>query len=288
VTYLSPSALWKHRLTVSIGIIQASIDVLTEMGFLSSVLQLITLLQSIKSARWPDDQALSILPGILPTAISQDLPASLNDLVLLSPQALKALPERLSLSTTMQKEFHRFASSIPNLEIDISDITASSMTVHLSRINPIAEHEGRAYTPLFPKMHVEGWFVILIDKSTDEILALKRVGWTATKQDQSQKTEQDNRGVRVGSRPKAKTTIRNFQQPNVINVNGVDNRRSLDIMVISDVYPGLSFSVSGIRVPEIPPAVNSNHSKTKDDSILAGGAVEMAINASGSLDKTLK
>jgi len=36
-------------------IIQASIDVLTELGYLSSCLQMISLLQCIKSARWPAD-----------------------------------------------------------------------------------------------------------------------------------------------------------------------------------------------------------------------------------------
>src|SRR6202012_5390347 len=48
----------------AIRIIQASIDVLTEFGYLSSCLEMIKLLQCIKSARWPTDNPLSILPGI--------------------------------------------------------------------------------------------------------------------------------------------------------------------------------------------------------------------------------
>ena len=39
----------------SIRIIQASIDILTELGYLSSCLMMISLLQCIKSARWPAD-----------------------------------------------------------------------------------------------------------------------------------------------------------------------------------------------------------------------------------------
>ncbi len=50
----------------SIRIIQASIDVLAELGHLSSCLQMAKLLQCIKSARWPTDPPLSILPGVDP------------------------------------------------------------------------------------------------------------------------------------------------------------------------------------------------------------------------------
>ena len=45
-------------------IIQASSDVLTELGFFSSCRTIMTLLQCVKSARWPDDGPLAILPGV--------------------------------------------------------------------------------------------------------------------------------------------------------------------------------------------------------------------------------
>ncbi|KAK5008699.1 putative steryl acetyl hydrolase mug81, partial [Cryomyces antarcticus] len=48
----------------SIRIIQASIDVLTELGYSSSCSMMMTLLQCVKSARWPDDGPLSIFPGV--------------------------------------------------------------------------------------------------------------------------------------------------------------------------------------------------------------------------------
>ncbi|KJZ79284.1 hypothetical protein HIM_01435 [Hirsutella minnesotensis 3608] len=52
----------------AIRIIQASIDVLTETGHLSSCLQMMTLMQCIKCARWPTDPPASILPGVEPDA----------------------------------------------------------------------------------------------------------------------------------------------------------------------------------------------------------------------------
>jgi len=48
----------------SIRILQASIDVLAELGLLSSCLRMMTLMQAIKQARWPDDGPLSTLPGV--------------------------------------------------------------------------------------------------------------------------------------------------------------------------------------------------------------------------------
>jgi antiviral helicase SLH1 len=48
----------------TIRIIQASIDVLAEKGYLSSVQQMITLMQCVKQARWPDDGPLAQLPGV--------------------------------------------------------------------------------------------------------------------------------------------------------------------------------------------------------------------------------
>ena len=50
----------------SIRIVQASIDVFTELGYLSSCTVMITLLQCIKSARWPEDGPMSIFPGVNP------------------------------------------------------------------------------------------------------------------------------------------------------------------------------------------------------------------------------
>ena len=48
----------------SIRIIQASIDVLTELGHLPSCRMMMTLLQCVKSARWPEDGPLAMFPGV--------------------------------------------------------------------------------------------------------------------------------------------------------------------------------------------------------------------------------
>lgn len=54
----------KKVLDQSIRILQASIDVLAELGYLSSCMMMITLMQCIKQARWPEDGPLATLPGV--------------------------------------------------------------------------------------------------------------------------------------------------------------------------------------------------------------------------------
>ncbi|KAF3939723.1 hypothetical protein ABW19_dt0207732 [Dactylella cylindrospora] len=48
----------------SIRVLQASIDVIAELGIMSTCLTMISLMQSVKQARWPEDGPLSILPGV--------------------------------------------------------------------------------------------------------------------------------------------------------------------------------------------------------------------------------
>jgi antiviral helicase SLH1 len=90
----------------SIRIVQASIDVLTELGYLSSCLTMITLLQCIKSARWPDDGPLSILPGVevakeqhrMPT--TNLFPKSLTDLGSMTQKAIQSTMTHLNVPNT--------------------------------------------------------------------------------------------------------------------------------------------------------------------------------------------
>jgi len=76
---------------------QASIDILAELGYLSSCLMMITLLGCIKQARWPTDGPLSILPGVDVSEEKKRIedgtlpPASLVDLPTLPPPALEGI-----------------------------------------------------------------------------------------------------------------------------------------------------------------------------------------------------
>lgn len=219
----------------AIRIIQASIDVLTEKGYLSSCLQMISLLQCIKCARWPTDAPMSILPSV--DADSKDKTA-LAKISALNHAQVGQLAKKLSVPTSQTGRFSRAVSVLPNVTVSIEEATALSVKIGLKRLNPLVEREARIYAPKFPKPQSEGWFVIVADIARDEVIAVKRVGWSAV----------PGRKLEPGMRPSSKTTI---QLPEA----KPGQARKLDVLVVSDGYLGLEHRVLGVDIPA-PPTVD--------------------------------
>jgi antiviral helicase SLH1 len=224
----------------AIRVMQASIDVLTELGYLSSVMQMITLMQCIKSARWPTDYPLSILPGVSTEVPSNNkLPQTLQDLSAQSQPAYEATISSLKLAGAQSQRFQKAALMLPNLTIDVRDINALSLTVVLTRINQYTERSGKIYAPRFPKSQTEGWFVILCKEASDDIIALKRVGISA---------DGKGRGAKLSAKAEIKLTEE--------EEGGYKDGRKCDIWVVSDGYVGMMYKVSGVEIPDVPKVVD--------------------------------
>ncbi|KAK3353002.1 Sec63 Brl domain-containing protein [Lasiosphaeria hispida] len=238
----------------AVRIIQASIDVFTELGHLSSALEFIKLLQSTKSARWPTEPPLSILPGVEETTTNK---LTLQDMSKLhkTPQQLQKLARDLGISAaggpqpSMAARFIKAAQAIPNVEVAVENVTTSGLTVVLKRLNPVTEREARIYAPKFPKPQTEGWFVVVGDLARDEVVAVKRVGWKAAGQGRGG----GGGSVGVGARPMARAVIR-------LPTDGQLNGRKLDVLVVSDGYIGMEYRVRGIEVP-VAPVVDGDEKK---------------------------
>ncbi|KGQ12217.1 Putative helicase mug81 [Beauveria bassiana D1-5] len=230
----------------AVRIMQASIDVLTEMGHLSSCLQMMSLLQSIKCARWPTDPPVSILPGLELESIKKET-LSLKELSTYSPQQVSQLAKRLRVPSHIQSRFARAASILPNLSVSVEDKTALSVTVSLKRLNALVEHEARIYAPKLPKPQSEGWFVIVADAARDEVIAVKRVGWSASGSDGPRKVE-------AKTKPTAHTTIKLPQ---------AEGARKLDVIVVSDAYVWLEYRINGVDIPAAPAVDDDVDSKKK-------------------------
>lgn len=217
------------------------------------------LLQCIKSARWPTDHPLSIFPGIQVSSSTntKHLPSTLTELVQLPHSAIQSIPSKLSLSNSQRSAFLKAALALPNIKVDIPQVTALSITVSLHRINPVTERDGRVYAPRFPKSQNEGWFVIVADSARDEILAIKRVGWTTPGRDSTQ-------GVRIGSTPNAKSVIKLPPAQGVLGTGSVGGKeRKVDVLVVSDAYIGMVYKVVGVEIPAVPMLVDDGK-KDKD------------------------
>lgn len=232
----------------AIRIIQASIDVTTELGHLSTCLQFITLLQCIKSARWPTDPAPSILPGVgLDTLKSDKSNLTLAKISALASSSSKitSLAKQLSVPPHQQPRFAKAASQLPNLAVSVppAETTALGITVDLRRLNALTERDAHVYAPRFPKPQNEGWFVLLAEPARDDVLAVKRAGWSGGG---------PGRSVAVGSKPTARVSIK---------VPEAAQGKKLEVIVVSDAYVGLEYRVA-VDVPAAP-VVDDDVDKSK-------------------------
>ncbi|KAG6007545.1 hypothetical protein E4U21_005846 [Claviceps maximensis] len=244
----------------AIRIIQASIDVLTELGYLSSCLQMMTLLQCIKSARWPTDPVVSIFPGVEPefaaaAALKQhhkapQPPQLLAKISASSPQEITRLSKTLGFSASsplQQSRFIRAVSMIPNMAISTTNVTAISLTIHIRRINPLVNRDAHIYAPKFPKVQTEGWFVLIADLSRDEVLAVKRLTWTGPAGQPST--------LSAAARPVV------IKLPEPTNGHATGGRK-VDVLVVSDGYIGLEYRLPGVDIPA-PPTVRDDIDELK-------------------------
>lgn len=234
----------------AIRIIQASVDVLTELVYLSSVLQMIKVLQCIKSARWPTDSPCSIFPSVEPNSTKDETP--LNKISTYSRDQASKFAKQLGVIPSQQAKFLQAVSMLPNISVSADNVTALSLTVSIKRLNQLVDRQARIYAPKFPKPQTEGWFVIVADVARDEVIAVKRVGWgNLTEGDRTNR----NQSLGRGSAPSAKTTVK-LPEPTV-----PEQTRKVDIIVVSDGYIGLEHRVLGVEIPALPTVDNDLDSK---------------------------
>ncbi|KAI1461942.1 Sec63-domain-containing protein [Annulohypoxylon moriforme] len=240
----------------AIRIIQASIDVLTELGYLSSCLEMVKLLQCVKSARWPQDAPLSILPGTNSDNLKDDKTA-LQKLSALPKPQIEDLARKLNVPSSQQPRFTRAASILPNVSVRVEDVKAQSLVVSMKRLNPVVEREARVYAPRYPKPQNEGWFVVVCDIARDEVIGVKRVSWSQRGPNSNKSNNgKQSQSVQVGSRPTAKTVLK-LPEP---DRGGA--ARKVDILVLSDAYIGMEYRVMGVEIPALP-TVDDDVDKSK-------------------------
>ena len=239
----------------AIRIIQASIDVMAELGYLSSMLQFIRLLQCVKSAQWPDEKLDSMLTGV--AADSESEPPSIqeiptgprSEIARFPPKQVQTQKPARNPSSSQNRRTHnnnKAAPSLPKLNVSVDDVKTGSVTVNLRRLNPVTEREARMYAPRFPKPQTEGWFVVVGDFARDEVLGVKRVGWRPG----NNKAGNDGRRavVEVGERPTARAVVK----VPVGGGEGGEEGRKVDVMVLSDGYVGMEWTVKGVQLPAAP------------------------------------
>ena len=236
----------------SIRVMQAAIDVLAELGFSSSCMAMVSLLQCVKSARWPTDYAASILPGVSPRDSAAE--TAPRDLVSLISQVnlnhgLEAVTKALHVPDTSRSDFASAAAQLPRLDVAVASATAVEIGINLTRTSArtgpgLGGRELRVYAPHFPKTQTEGYFILAANRASDGVVALKRAGWSA-----------------AGSRSTATASRSNIRVTSTLKVPG---QQKVDIHVMSDSYPGMQWLLPDVEIPEAPRVIEMDARKEKD------------------------
>ena len=231
----------------SIRIVQASIDVLTELGYLSSCNKMITLLQCIKSARWPMDGPLSIFPGVntdkerARAKGGESQPPSLAQIHNIAKPVLSKILRSLDVPHELEYQVERAIGTLPNLNVQVMDVNALGLTVGVARLNPATQPDYRIYAPKFPKAQSEGFFLVVADPAKDEVLALKRINWPPVE------------NLRIGgNKPTSRSTLK---------LKSESVERKVDVFVASDAYVRMVWKIEGIEMPAAPVVVDDNGKK---------------------------
>ncbi len=238
-----------------IRIIQAGIDVMTELNRFDAVVQMVRLLQCIKSARWPEDYPLSILPGvyeIFDNKLEGKVPNDLvSTAVIANRHGVKAIDGLMNVlgirAQGTRSAFIKAANALPDITLTAGGDT-ENLQVSLKRGNRLLDNEGRIFAPKFPKPQTEGYFVLVLPPGSTsaegkgvDVLALKRANWSMRKQgNQSRAMGTANVRLRV---PITGADVGGAQEVKV------------DILVMSDSYPGMEWQLENVVVPVAQPKV---------------------------------
>nr|KAJ0203753.1 hypothetical protein LSAT_V11C500237010 [Lactuca sativa] len=169
----------KSVLDQSIRIIQAMIDICANSGWLESSITCMHLLQMVMQGMWFErDSPLWMLP-----CMSEDLFSLLQKGGISNIQQLLDLPKMSMQSrfgnsaSRLQQDLQHFPRIQVKLKIQGRDVGAS-LNIRLERSNSNRRKSSRAFTPRFPKLKDEAWWLVLGNSSTSELHALKRVSFT--------------------------------------------------------------------------------------------------------------
>ncbi|KAF2208108.1 hypothetical protein CERZMDRAFT_101800 [Cercospora zeae-maydis SCOH1-5] len=243
----------------AIRILQASIDVLTELGYLQSCKMMMTLLQCVKSGRWPDDGPLAMFPGVGPEKEKKRVlgensrPKTLVEATTCERGVIESALKQVGLPNPSFGRVLRPLGQLPQMRIVVSDVNALGLSVHLSRLNPVQDKDYRIYAPRYPKPQTEGYFLIAHDAASGEIYAMKRVNWPTN--DRGGKARGAGANA-VGSRPSTKSSV---------SLPGSDVERKIRVVVVSDAYIGMEWVVEeDVEVPVVPRVVDGGLKKGKE------------------------
>jgi activating signal cointegrator complex subunit 3 len=178
----------------TVRVAQAMVDVCAESGWLRTALNCVHLLQMCIQGRWCTESSLSFLPGL--ENDSAALKRLAQQQITLLPQLIATAPSELAriLGPVMNQRTLRETLAIirilPAIDVrhkvqrlSLNELgqTECTLTVHLNRTSAEPRSEDGIYAPKFSKHKDEGWWLIVGNEITGELLALRKLNNTRPK-----------------------------------------------------------------------------------------------------------
>ncbi|XP_058793100.1 U5 small nuclear ribonucleoprotein 200 kDa helicase [Phymastichus coffea] len=164
----------------SIRLIQACVDVLSSSGWLAPAVAAMELAQMVTQAMWSKDSYLKQLPHFTAEVIKRCTDKGVEtvfDIMELEDDVRNRL---LQLSDQQMADVAKFCNRYPNIEMSyevknrerIRHGRSVNVQVELEREDEVA---GPVVAPFFPQKREEGWWVVIGDPKTNQLLSIKRL-----------------------------------------------------------------------------------------------------------------
>ncbi|KAF5753328.1 putative RNA helicase [Helianthus annuus] len=177
----------QHEVLLSAGrLLQAMVDVISSNGWLSLALLAMEVSQMVTQGMWERDSVLLQLPHFTKELAKrcQDNPGrsieTVFDLVEMEDDERREL---LQMSDSQLMDIARFCNRFPNIDlsydvVDSENVRAGediTLVVTLERDLEGRTEVGPVDAPRYPKSKEEGWWLVVGDTKTNQLLAIKRV-----------------------------------------------------------------------------------------------------------------
>ncbi|WVZ78242.1 hypothetical protein U9M48_025985 [Paspalum notatum var. saurae] len=170
-----------HRL------LQAMVDVISSNGWLSLALSAMELSQMVTQGMWDRDSVLLQVPHFtkdLARRCQENDRKPIESIFDLAEMGIDEMRGLLQLSNSQLQDIIEFIKRFPNVDMayevregdDISAGDNVTVQVTLERdMTNLPSEVGPVHAPRFPKPKEEGWWLVIGDSSTNQLLAIKRV-----------------------------------------------------------------------------------------------------------------
>lgn len=161
-------------------LVQACVDVLSSSAWLESALAAMELSQMITQAQFSSDPILKQLPHITPEALKRAAEKGVETIFDLTELSDEDRNDVLRLNAAQMSDVAVFCNQYPSIDVsfeleDADSIVAGSSAALNVTLQRSGEESTLVVAPFFPGRREEGWWLVLGQTDTSNLVAIKRV-----------------------------------------------------------------------------------------------------------------